>query len=351
MPMFADELALLTEKKGSFFRDHMYGKKIKKALDNCQKFVFNQELVEAAENLSNNKPSKLLDAITWARAPFPNTWLEFTYSYLDDSGNSQTKRMGYLVSNPDMKQNCGSVYLFLDEGSNKPYMLGYYMLYDFTNVIPDWTNSFLANQVAEPAEIQEAIQALGTTPEDSVQDIRNKKLNTDILHELDKPNLKLIEKSDEELMSLMQLTWRRLPLRDKSFHHKNVRDKLPQPIQEQVWLDPWDQGGFTMFIALLVLLNMRNCIEREDVASKTTHRYEGRTTRLQPLYSHHTVKLVLSRAQQQRLESAGIAQAERRLHLVRGHPKVRKTGTFWWTPFVRGRKESGLVTKDYDVAE
>lgn len=37
----------------------------------------------------------------------------------------------------------------------------------------------------------------------------------------------------------------------------------------------------------------------------------------------------------------------RRVHLVRGHIKRRKTGNFWWQPFARGDKSKGIVTKDY----
>lgn len=37
------------------------------------------------------------------------------------------------------------------------------------------------------------------------------------------------------------------------------------------------------------------------------------------------------------------------LHTVRGHFKRRKTGLFWWSPFVRGHKENGVVEKDYNV--
>lgn len=38
-----------------------------------------------------------------------------------------------------------------------------------------------------------------------------------------------------------------------------------------------------------------------------------------------------------------------RLHTVRGHFKQRKTGLYWWSHFVRGRHEEGVVVKDYNV--
>jgi hypothetical protein len=38
-----------------------------------------------------------------------------------------------------------------------------------------------------------------------------------------------------------------------------------------------------------------------------------------------------------------------RSHFVMGHFKARKTGVFWWSPFVRGRKDVGEVVKTYEV--
>ena len=44
--------------------------------------------------------------------------------------------------------------------------------------------------------------------------------------------------------------------------------------------------------------------------------------------------------------------AKRRATYVRGHLKVRKTGTYWWNPFIRDAKNAltvGMVDKTYDV--
>lgn len=40
----------------------------------------------------------------------------------------------------------------------------------------------------------------------------------------------------------------------------------------------------------------------------------------------------------------------KRFHAVRGHFKRTKWGTFWWHPFWRGRRDLGIVIKDYVVA-
>jgi len=65
-----------------------------------------------------------------------------------------------------------------------------------------------------------------------------------------------------------------------------------------------------------------------------------------PLYEYRVCKLMLGREHRQ--SGAGATSAhDIRMHFVRGHFKVRKTGTFWWTPHKRGNKLIGRVEKDY----
>jgi hypothetical protein len=46
------------------------------------------------------------------------------------------------------------------------------------------------------------------------------------------------------------------------------------------------------------------------------------------------------------LAEAGI---ERKLHMVRGHFKVRRTGVFFWNAFQRGNPALGFMHKDYEL--
>ena len=47
--------------------------------------------------------------------------------------------------------------------------------------------------------------------------------------------------------------------------------------------------------------------------------------------------------------AAECGQADARAHFVRGQFKCRRTGIFWWTPFIRGDKALGFVSKGYEV--
>lgn len=57
----------------------------------------------------------------------------------------------------------------------------------------------------------------------------------------------------------------------------------------------------------------------------------------------------MSKTRKNVLAASGIPTGQHRAHLVRGHFKVRKSGVFWWMPFVRGNQKLGFVHKHYEV--
>jgi hypothetical protein len=99
-------------------------------------------------------------------------------------------------------------------------------------------------------------------------------------------------------------------------------------------------------IATLVLMNSKNCVEVRPVeppAKLNKARLKQGKTELLP---YSTVEITLNRAAQR--AGAGASASEReamRLHLVRGHFKVRKTGVFWWHHFMRGDETRGVVER------
>lgn len=60
---------------------------------------------------------------------------------------------------------------------------------------------------------------------------------------------------------------------------------------------------------------------------------------------------VLSVRPQDRAKIANQLKASAKLHSVRGHFKVRSTGIFWWSSFIRGKSEKGMVDKKYKLTE
>lgn len=67
------------------------------------------------------------------------------------------------------------------------------------------------------------------------------------------------------------------------------------------------------------------------------------------LLGYRTVDLSkdIKRAINASKEGGGEPGSVRRMHWVRGHFKIRKSGIFWWNPHLAGIAEEGFIEKDY----
>jgi hypothetical protein len=100
------------------------------------------------------------------------------------------------------------------------------------------------------------------------------------------------------------------------------------------------EGEPTLLRAAVMLLNSRNLAEYQPrpIAAKLNH---ARAKNGKPALLDYThVRIRLSRALGERAGMAADPRAPSRLHLVRGHFKVRATGVYWWAPFARGTPAS-----------
>jgi hypothetical protein len=111
-----------------------------------------------------------------------------------------------------------------------------------------------------------------------------------------------------------------------------------------------DWGGEVRFmVATLGLLNTRNVAHHSPVDNSRVNSKRARSGK-RPLFSHTLLKVrpsICVSGAQRGGESNG--HRDVRLHFVRGHMKVRKTGLFWWSHHARGNIERGMVSKDYEL--
>lgn len=102
----------------------------------------------------------------------------------------------------------------------------------------------------------------------------------------------------------------------------------------------------TLFLrGLLVCLNSRNLFAvcaPENVDK--LNRARARTGKLLRV-SFSRVRVNLSAVMRRKTDAASGAGGMR-AHLVAGHFKVRKSGVFWWSPFVRGDEQQGKVIRE-----
>jgi hypothetical protein len=111
------------------------------------------------------------------------------------------------------------------------------------------------------------------------------------------------------------------------------------------------QGEGTWVECFLAMLNSRNpVVEHEPVDMTKLNRARRRSGKPEFL-TYSTTRLTLSRSQGRIADAHGITREAARAHLVRGHFKIRRTGVYWWSPFLRGVAKDGEVERQaYEVA-
>ena len=123
-------------------------------------------------------------------------------------------------------------------------------------------------------------------------------------------------------------------------------EKLRGPIDPRhvLWQSALEDitGEPGMLQSIILLINSRNLTSAEDVmVSRRLNLQRARKGR-QPLLDYTKIQIKLSRALSHRAGGAG-GQSPSRMHIVRGHFKVRKSGIYWWSDHARGDLLQGTV--------
>jgi hypothetical protein len=132
-------------------------------------------------------------------------------------------------------------------------------------------------------------------------------------------------------------------------YHPNLQDGhlLGEELTGFYAADWKGEMGFVQ--SILILMNSRNGCSIEDVDLERLNR--ARVKRGKPELQHHRqVKLHMEINRRDRLARRGLSRDDIQRHLVARHPKVRKTGVFWWSPHMRGNR-GGAKIPEYEVKE
>lgn len=100
---------------------------------------------------------------------------------------------------------------------------------------------------------------------------------------------------------------------------------------------------------LICLLNCRNLLEIAPAPISKNRQNTMRRAGRRPLFEFKTLQLKITQSQLANGEKQGLTRDQMRLHMVRGHFKKRKSGLYWWSPFMRGNIDLGVVQKNYQV--
>jgi len=94
-------------------------------------------------------------------------------------------------------------------------------------------------------------------------------------------------------------------------------------------------GEWRNCLAILMLLNSRNCIEYTEVDRSKLSRNRVKSGK-PPTDNFKRMDFKLSRVQQNKYSGSGHKMEDLAKHLVIAHMKVRKSGVYLWNSFVRG---------------
>ncbi len=333
--MLADEFRNFAVRNSTLV-DNIPGASLSEAITGAVRIVLSPEVAGAAAQVHQTRPSSMLKALPLCRLPFRNIWIEWKHGdrhntlgtdnpvdrFRENRGyaGGAPSRMGILIQgNPDHVS--GVATFAWEHRSTGVNMCALSAIFAFDGrTLPDPMG--IRSNPKTPADI-------GPIDPEFAADTAK------------------IASNEVEFQAMNKIN--------------QAVSIVPNPYMFNEWLSAGDQEKASLFklgfadllgepgymMAILALLNSLSSTELADGEDFTKiNRKRTRNGRL-PLLDHKILRLKLTRTQKSRLEMGGIQPAQYRAHLVRGHFKIRKTGIFWWMPFVRGDIERGFVSHEY----
>lgn len=311
----------------------------KERLVGAPRFVLERDAVHLIQNLSETTtPKRFLDALGICRLPYPKMWVEFAFADRTE-WLLEAKKAG--LYNPDWKDEPAA-----------PQRMGYFLEAisdDAIRITLLWTHvddilnfCYLGLEI-EIGEHGVKIDSLSAIPDSKTVRPKNKRSWAG----------KWSGKADEEAAA-DELS-RRIRFVVPPYLVPSIG--VIQETMGEATLDRLAQSAvydtaaeWRWCLSLLALLNSRNVVElgEEHTFEKLNRRRVQKGQ--MPLMSHRPVRISLSKVQTNRMKSDGVGtSAEMRAHMVRGHFKVRKTGVFFWSGHVRGKKAEDIKPPIYHV--
>jgi hypothetical protein len=333
--MLCDELyESHTGKVGAYFKydKEGIGSLCRKFIE-AHKFVVSDDAYEMARHIREQKPSSMLESMNFARPPFPLTWIEYSSSAKRDSNIDdlrteaeapRTKKIGFLVEEKSENELLISMGYSFRDSSLPPIMSILSYVYD----------------KKKGAEMMEELINLGSG------------IKVDPSTYMKAQDAKISEwvetLSSHELEAAKKIGEMFVPFPFP--HYMNTMyegGKLDQKIMVQSMQSAAaDWIGETLFPQLFfILMNCKNAVEIQDHENiEALNKKRIRNGKL-ALFDHKTI--VLTNKLKAAIREDGETDEHVRMHWRRGHFKIRKTGVYWWSPHLAGRKELGMIEKDY----
>jgi hypothetical protein len=320
----ADMIVAWAHKKGVGHFHAPFAEAVKQA----QRFELDAASCAAIGTISNAPVAKLIEARDLIRPPFESTWFEW-------AGSTAAHRND--LSNP------------VAEGETAPLRTGILIESKDCGLVG-------AASLAWSARAPNGVEQLAINPlsliynlgdeEIALPGLKSQMSLSDYRAELGKRSQGLSEHLHSKLLANVSVT---LNPRAEGIAHRleQIHGKDASRII-QTQLKDWS-GELDFIHAAMICLNSRNLMKREPEEDLSRLNKARRRLGRTPLLSFSTVKVSLSASATRRVGAQHNSTCLR-AHLVRGHFKMRKSGVFWWSPFLRGDADAGFVVRSgYEV--
>jgi hypothetical protein len=281
----------------------------------AQRFDLSPEVMQSARTISYSPIGGQLRALAMCKLPFERTWFEWPANFAGipsvraDTYAPVPKRMGALVETDPSLQRGSIAYAWLhpDQGVNLCPLLVTFDWRADGEAVPDLSQAarWHVNATDEQwAELAAKYPRVGNSRrEDVVAD--NMRFGV------------IVNPIMQRFVDIAQ----RKPDAFKLLMNAAIADI---------------EGEAPMLRAAIMLMNSRNLAEHEPRPPPPKLNAARARRGKPPLLSYTHVRVRLTRALAARAGMAADARQPSRLHLVRGHFKIRKSGVYWWSPFARG---------------
>jgi len=348
-----------------------------RTIERAQRFELHNDVALAAHELLKTRPSTLVAALPLCRLPYSTMWFEWKGGLLGTQKRDldvapEPVKEGLLLEEIDSAQQIGCVTLawmhrrnqlrqttdqidaLLDERDMIINISPLGVYFDFSgrgdvrtviSTVHDimltknpsarlkflfelWAETFLQ----EPSS--EALSRFALQRQGWGDKVASNPVEIEALKELERIMLPGLSKHGLGLMLQML--------------HKAPLDAVINMLRN--WMaDIEGEGSFVQCV--LAILNSKNrVIDNQPVDLSRLNRSRQKRGR-SPMLSYSVTHLRMSRAQRNVAEARGLSREQARQHLVRGHFKIRSSGVYWWSSFLRGDPRRPLPRKQYEVSE
>ena len=300
---------------------------VDKKVKQSHRFVLTRDAVMTIQNISTSEPKRFLDALSICRLPYPIMWVEFVFKDRHDWMMEAAKRGMNIEDRADASPPA-RLGLLLEQQDTEGRVI---------SVLPCWSH---------PAHKTVSICHMGLLidtrhPDIKLTDEMTKKLKEHYpIPNIGKDRSLKWMHSETGLVEGLNLEARLsefipdfiLPVWELLFN--TVSKTEVAHLMDMARYDLKAEWRFVL--SLLTVLNSRNIIEISPETDLTKINKARLKAKKPLLMSHREIRLNMSRFRKKYPNLTNRSLDDLQAHFVRGHLKMRKSGLFWWSPFVRG---------------